>query len=312
MGFWLDAVALGLLATFAALGARRGTLATGLSLLSIVAGYAAAWLAATHLGGVASDALGVSPLVGVPLAGTAGFLLVMLAVALFSLALRGGRANAPTAASRVGGALFGAARGSLLALAIGLLALWLDAYQKLGAGTDGTAAARAIDTPLRVATRAAVEAGVQATLGAETPGAALAAHALSRPAEAIEQLRAIVESPEVAALAQDAEFWGYVESGALGTALTQPSFLKLQWNSERRRELAAVGLVDDVAAGDPALFALALRGALAQVGPRLRALREDPELAGLASDPAVADLVARRDMIGLLTNPRMQRLLGRL
>jgi uncharacterized membrane protein required for colicin V production len=311
MGFWLDAVALGLLVTFAALGARRGALATGLSLVGIVAGYAAGWIAATRLGGVVSTALGVSPLLGAPIAGTAAFLFVLLDVAVVSWVLRRGLEGAPSAASRLGGALFGAARGSLVALAIGLLALWLDAFQQIGPEAQGEAPVAAVGTPLRAATRAAVAAGVEAALGADAPGAELATHALTRPAETIERLRAIAETPEIAALTSDADFWAYVESGALGAALAQPSFQRLQWNAERRRELAAVGFVDDVAAGDPAIFALQLRGALEQVGPRLRALRHDPDLAALAQDPVVSDLVARRDVIGLLTHPGMQRVLER-
>ena len=158
MGFWLDALALGLLVIFAAQGARRGALATGLSLAGIVLGYVAAWLAASHLGGVASAVLGVSPLLGAPIAGTAAFLFVMLDTAFVSWVLRHGRNAAPGSTSRLGGALFGAARGSLIALAIGLLALWIDAFQQLGPGADPNAPVPTVDTPLRAATRAAVEA----------------------------------------------------------------------------------------------------------------------------------------------------------
>jgi uncharacterized membrane protein required for colicin V production len=306
---WLDGLALALLALFAGLGARRGALASGLSLAAIAAGYGAAWLAATRLGGVVADALGTSPLLGAPIAGTAAFLFVSLDFAFVSWLLRRGREAAPSPGSRVGGALLGAARGALLALAIGLLALWFDAYQQLGPGADARVAA--VETPLRAATRVAVAAGVEGALGADAPGAGLAARALTRPAETIERLRALAATPEIQALAQDAEFWSYVEADALPAALAQPSFQRLQWNGDRRRELAAVGLVDEITAGDPALFALELRGSLEQVGPRLRALREDPELAQLANDPAVADLLARRDVVGLLLHPRVRDLVAR-
>ncbi|RIK90666.1 MAG: hypothetical protein DCC71_25435, partial [Proteobacteria bacterium] len=175
---------------------------------------------------------------------------------------------------------------------------------------DG-AVAVAVETPLRAMTRAAVESGARVALGGDGAGARTAARALTRPAEVMEQLRTLAETPELAALIEDAAFWAYVEADALPAAAAQPSFQRLQWNAERRREIAALGLVHEASAGDPALFALEMRAALAQIGPRLRALREDPDLARLANDPAVAELVARRDVVGLLRHPGLQRVLAR-
>jgi membrane protein required for colicin V production len=304
----LDLLALGLLVVFAWLGARRGALATGLSLAGIVGGYAAAWWAATRLGATASEALGVTPLLGAPLAGSAAFGAVVLATGIVSWIARRRTRDVPaTPASRAGGALFGALRGGLVALAIGLLAIWLDASRMIGSGGATTPPT---DTPLRVVTRSAVEGGVAAALG-DAPGADAAARALAHPGESIQALQSLVETPEVQALAQDAAFWSYVEAGALDAALAEPSFQRLQWNAERRRQLAALGLVEEFSAGDPALFALQMRGALAAIGPRLRALRNDPELAQLARDPAVADLLARRDWIGVLQHASFQRVLAR-
>jgi uncharacterized membrane protein required for colicin V production len=305
---WLDVLALLLLAIFAWLGARRGALATGLSLAGIVCGYAAAIFAATHLGGIAADLCGVSPFFGAPIAGTLAFAFVALDFAVVSFVLRRRSEGAPTVASRIGGACFGALRGSLLVLMIGVLALWIDAMPQLA---DRSASDEpAVETPLRSVARAAVTAGVETALG-DTPGADLAAHALAQPGEAIEQLRALAATPEIAALAEDGEFWAYVEGGAVEAALAQPSFQRIQWNTKLRRKLAAVGVVDEVSAGDPAIFALEMRGALAKIGPRLRQVREDPDLARLANDPAVVDLVQRRDVVGLLANPGFQRVLTR-
>jgi uncharacterized membrane protein required for colicin V production len=305
---WLDVLALVLLAIFAWLGARRGALAIGLSLAGIVCGYAAAIFAATHLGGVAADLFGVSPFFGAPIAGTLAFAFVALDFALVSFLLRRRMDDAPTVASRIGGACFGALRGSLLVLMIGVLALWIDAMPQFA---DRSASdAQAIDTPLRSVARAAVTAGVETALG-DTPGADLAAHALAQPGEAIEQLRALAATPEIAALAEDREFWSYVENDAVQAAVAQPSFQRIQWNAKLRRQLAAVGVVDEISAGDPAIFALEMRGALEKIGPRLRQLREDPDLARLANDPAVVDLVQRRDVVGLLGNSGFQRVLTR-
>jgi hypothetical protein len=69
-------------------------------------------------------------------------------VALVAWILRRRRSAPPSAGSRVGGALFGALRGSLLALAVGLLAVWLDAWQQLGPSAQTESSASAVETPL--------------------------------------------------------------------------------------------------------------------------------------------------------------------
>jgi uncharacterized membrane protein required for colicin V production len=305
---WIDAVALGLLAIFAWRGARRGALASGLAFAGFALGYAAAIAAGIHLGDLAAELCGVSPLFGAPIAGTVAFLFVSLDFAIVSFVLRRRGQHEPSAASRIGGACFGVLRGSLLVLLLGVLAVWIDALPQLAQRDAGNAPA--VDTPLRSFARIAMTAGVETALG-DTPGADLVAHTLSQPGATIEQLRALAETPEIAALAGDRDFWAYVEADAMQAAVAQPSFQKLQWNAELRSQLAEVGLVDEISAGDPAIFALELRGALQQVGPRLRQLREDPELARLANDPAVMDLVQRRDVVGLLAHPQFQAVVSR-
>jgi hypothetical protein len=303
----LDLLALVLLVAFAWRGARRGALASGLSLVALVAGYVAGWLAATRLGGDVAAMAGVPALLGAPLAGTLAFLAVSGAIGALGWLLRRGRDDAPSIPSRAGGALFGALRGSLVALLVGLLSVWFEAWQQAQPGNE--IAAPAIETPLQAATRAAVTAGVEAALG-DAPGATLAARTLAHPAESIAGLRALAATPEIAALAADRELWAYVEAGSYDAALAQPSFQRLQWNGERRRELAALGIVGEHSAGDPSLFALEARAALAQVGPRLRTLRNDPDLAALASDPQVAAMVERQDVVGLLLHPGFQRVVS--
>ena len=305
---WLDVLALVLLAIFAAFGARRGALATGLSLAGLVVGYAVAIYAGRALGDAAAQAFDVSPLFGSPIAGTLAFCCVSFAFFALSFVLRRRGDGEISPASRAGGALFGLARGSFVVLLLGLLALWVDALPQLA--SRGASDEPIADTPLRAVTRAAVEAGVATALG-DTPGADLAAHALAQPGVAVEQLRALAARPEISALAEDQEFWAYVETDSVAAALARPSFQKVQWNAELRRELAALGVVDASAAGDPAVFALEMRGALEKLGPRLQQLRSDPDLAKLAADPAVVELVQRRDVVGLLANPAFQHVLSK-
>jgi uncharacterized membrane protein required for colicin V production len=304
----LDLVALGLLAVFAWRGAVRGALASGLSLLSFVLGNVAAWYVATRYADASADALRMPVLLAAPIAGTLAFFAVALALGAISwIARRRAADRPPSPASRVGGAVFGLLRGSVVVLLIGLLAVWVDALQRSLPGADAAAPADA--SPLRAATETAVHAGVELALG-DGPGTDVAANALARPAESIGRFRALAANPDVAALADDHALWSYVEAGAYDAALAQPSFLRLQSDADVRHDLASLGVVDRGAAGDPQLFALEVRAALREVGPRLRAIREDPDLARLASDPAIADLLRRHDVVGLLAHPGFQKVLA--
>jgi membrane protein required for colicin V production len=302
-----DAAALALLLLFAGLGARRGALATGLSLAGLAGAYAAGVAAAWLLGGSAAAALGLPAPLGAAAAGSAGFLAGMLAFAALGWLVRRARSEAPRGPlDRFGGALFGAARGSLVVLAVGVLALWMDAAQTLRAAAPQPPPA----TPLRAATAAAIEAGAHAALGAGRPEARMAARVLAQPARTLGAARDLLEHPAIAALAQDRGFWQLVESGRAEIAVATPGFRRLTGDPELRRELAALGVVSDASAGDPHVFRVEARAALAEVGPRLRALREDPDLQRLAADPQVAALARSGDVVALLQHPGFQRVVA--
>src|SRR4029450_8798974 len=86
----LDLVALGLLLFFAWRGASRGALATGLSLVALVAGNIAAWWVATPDGDAPAEGLHMPLLLAAPVAGTLAFVAVWLAIAAISWAARRG------------------------------------------------------------------------------------------------------------------------------------------------------------------------------------------------------------------------------
>ena len=306
---WLDILALVLLAIFAALGARRGALATGLSLAGLVVGYLAAILAGRSFGDPAAELFGVSPLFGAPIAGTLAFCFVsfdffgaLLGVAPPSRS----RPSRPRVASAARSSALRADRSWCCWSACS--SLFVEAMPQFSARDSTTS--RVVDTPLQSVTRAAVRVGVETALG-DTPGADVAANALSHPPSRSSNCARSPRDPRSTALAEDREFWAYVEADAVPAALAQPSFQRLQWNPDVRGELASLGVVDEIAAGDPALFALEMRGALEQIGPRIQQIRNDPDLAALAADPDVAELVQRRDVVGLLANPAFQQVLSK-
>lgn len=310
-----DLVALGLLAICALLGAWRGAWASATALAALAAGYAAALAGALALGPSAAAAFGIPALLAGAAAGTGAFLVAALAVGLAGRTLRraadrrrGEAARSPL--DRGLGALFGAARGAVPVLLLGIAAIWLDAARELAEPVP--VAKVTPDTPLRALTRSALEQVAGAVAGDETsPGGALASRVLSHPAESLSALRRVAEHPVLAALADDREFWSEIEAGRPDFALARPSFQALAWDAALRQDLAAAGAIDPAAAGDAARFRAAVRPILMELAPRLAALRRDPELLALSGDPTLADALARRDVLALLAHPAFQRVVSR-
>ena len=310
---WLDVVALLLLGIFIGIGCLRGALASFVGLAALVAGYAAALAAAPSLGPKIPLGPDLPGIVGVALAGCAVFLLVYLSIALAGkLAVRAHRDRTGGVYSlrdRFLGGVFGAVRGAFLVLLVSWLALWLDALRATGAPAvvpEVTSSAAAS------ATSTVVEASVGAALGGSGPEGAFVARLAARPALAVGELQHVLENPHFEALREDAAFWTYVEAGSIDVATGRVSFLELAGDAQLRGELAALGLVPPEAAESEPAFNAAVSDVLRQVGPRLRALREDPALQELVKDPEVAALLSSGDYLGLLSHQGFRQLVSRV
>lgn len=309
----LDGLAIVILALFVLLGAQRGALRSGLSLVGLGASYGAALLAAPLLGAPLGAALGLPALVGGMLAGSAAFAVVSVAFAVAVRRVRRREAAAGRDRSRplfdaLGGGCFGALRGALVVVLVAWLAQWTDAAAELRGSerrplTENSAAG--------TATQRLVEAGVARALGGSNPGATVTARLLARPREALVELQSVVEHPRVGSLAQDRVFWEMVDVGAIDAALRRPSFVSIARDRELRARLVSVGVIEESAAADPAAFRHSARRVLEEVGPRLRRLRQDPELHRLATDPQVVSLLENGQTLGLLQHPGFQRVVAR-
>jgi hypothetical protein len=276
---WLDLVALGLLAGFALVGAARGGLIAGLSLLGLLLAYGSAVLAASLLGAPLARTLDTSELLAAPLAGSLGFVAGYAITAVVAALVRR-RELEREGLSR-----------SETGRAPGLPAL-------------GPSAAAAV-------TGAVVEAGVTAALGDGDPAGRVIARMAARPGSTLAGMQGLLGSPAVEALRSDATFWTHVEWGNVDAALHRVSALRLARDDELRSRLAELGLVDEAAAHDPAVFREELAAVLHEVGPRIRALRNDPELRRLLDDPEVVALVTSGDHVGLVAHPGFQRVVSR-
>lgn len=310
----IDLLALVLLAVFVVIGAMRGALASALSLVTLVGAYAAAVIFAPGFGPAVADGLQLPMLLATAVAGAGVFLVAFLGIGLVSSLVRWGerrrRAGSPRGAGdRALGAFFGSVRGVSLALLVGVLGYWLQAFNTLA----GRPAAPAVaDSTVASMSQAVVESAAGALMDADSTGGRLAVRAMAHPAQAFTAVQALLEDPRLLMLRDDGPFWAAVEEGQVDAATQRVSFTTVAYSQELRTRFAESGFISKADAEHPEAFRTAVSGALVEAGPRIRSLREDPELQRLAEDPEVIALLREGNTLGLLRHPGFRRIVDRV
>lgn len=313
---WLDLLALALLAFFAVVGAIRGTLATGLKLIAMLLAYALSVFGAGPLGPVTASWLGLPPFLGAAAAGTILFVVCYGVFALGAwIATRIERRNRDgeprSAGDRLGGALFGVARGGIVVVLLGFLALQLDGLRAAG-GEAAALVPEAGPSAVTRTTQAIVQSGGELVLGADDAGGRVATRMLSHPAETVTGVQAVLDDPHIRQLREDDLFWSYLANGNTDAALNRASFVSIAHDQTLRERLADLGLVRGDAATDPLAFRNAIAGVVAQLGPRVRGLMQDPEVHRLLDDPEIRGALEAGDTVALLRHPGFQHLVARV
>jgi hypothetical protein len=252
-------------------------------------------------------------LLGVPVAGSIAFLVAFVAMAIVSKILRRRAGDADdegrSVRDRFLGGAFGAVRGAFVVALLCYLALWVEALRLSGSADGlpklGNSAAAAV-------TSTVVEAGIESALSDSGRTGHVVAKLAANPGAAVVDLQSVVANPRVVAVQQDTHFWANVEAGAIAAALNTRSFVRLSEDEKLRHQMASVGMIDQESAEAADLFRAAVGDVLREVGPRLRKLRNDPELTGLLDDPEVVTMVESGNTIGLMNHPRFRRLVSRV
>jgi uncharacterized membrane protein required for colicin V production len=317
IGMILDLAALLILALFALMGAVRGGVASVAGLVTLVLSYGAAVFAAQNLGDPVSTQLGVSPFVGPIIAGTAVFLSTAIVVSvlgsLVRRALDARRGDEPMGgASRCVGATFGLVRGAFVVLLLGWLAIWIDAARETGSFTGLASAPKIEESALVKATEVVVTSAVTAAMDDGGPGSQVVARFASKPGQSVRSIQAVLASPKIEALQQDRFFWTLIVNGSFDRAINRKSFREIVDSEELRAHFASLGVISPEAGNSRDAFKRELGGVLAEVGPRVRDLADDPELQKLARDPQITALLEQGDALGLMRHEGIQRLAARV
>lgn len=310
---WLDLGVLGILVAAALVGAVRGTLVSSVRLFGAVAAYAGAWWLGPQAGELLAERFGIGGTLGLLAGGLAVFSGLLLAIELLAAVVKGvdrrRRDGFPRgSADRLGGALVSAAAGFGFAILIGWLAITVDA---LRLHTGNAALPSTEGSRFAPIARSAVRGVGEWALSGRGPTGAAVARAVSEPAETFVRMQSLLENPHLLDLREDRVFWEHVERGEYERAVSRSSYLALAYDGTTRRNFAELGLIDEAAAGSSAAFRDMSVEALAAIGPRLRAVREDPALERLASDPTIQEMVLSNDTLGLLRHPDVQQVIAR-
>jgi len=310
---WLDLAALVIVAVALVVGAVRGLLVSSVHLLGAVAAWLGAWWLAPVLAPWFEARFGVAGVLAVLAGGLAALLALLLllecATAVARVVDRRRLAGAPRGRpDRLGGALVAGASGVAFAVLIGWLAVSVDALRTRSESASLPSTEGSRIAPL---VRSLVRGAGEWALAGQGPAGVALARAAADPADALARVERLLANPHLVALKEDAIFWRQVEAGRHATAITRASFLALSYDGTTRRELAALGLIDAQAAQSPQAFREAALEALAALGPRLRAVRQDPALARLSEDPAVQQMVLANDGLGLLGHPDVRSVIAR-
>jgi membrane protein required for colicin V production len=317
----LDLILVVVLALFVLMGVLRGGLASGASVVSLVIAYVVGVYAAAHFGALLAEDLGVSGLLGPPLAGSIGFIIAYLLCAVSTSFLkaweRARRGNAPRPiVDRAIGGFFGALRGGLVVLLLAWLCVWLDAAKDMGVSEALAVLPDTESSKVAGITQVVVEGAVTMALESSgqsgAPAARMAARMAAQPGETLQSLQSLLEDERIQALQNDHFFWTLVESGASERALNREAFYVISHDETMREQLARLGLISEEAARDVSVFRSDALVVLDEVGPRVKGLAEDPEIQRLAHSPEISALLASGDTLGLLGHPDIQRLVARI
>ena len=313
----LDLIFASILFVMFAAGAWRGAVVSGSGLFGLICGYAGGIFGATMGSTWVAQTLVVSPLVAPAVAGTIGFVVFWLAASsLADIVVAWDRERVEgmgrSLFDRWLGGFFGLARGGLIVVLLAVLASWLDAARDLGAIAGLSAMPEAENSILTEATGSLVEAAVSTALADAGPAGEVAARLTAHPGQALGSVQAILEDERMNQMLEDRLFWTLISNESIDYAMNRTAIRSIVNDPVMRGHFADVGLVAEEAREDVDEFRETMAGVLAEVGPKIKRLHDDPAIKALASDAEIMALVEAGNTFALMSHPRIREIVNRV
>ncbi len=134
----------------------------------------------------------------------------------------------------------------------------------------------------------------------------------ANPGQALGSMQAILEDERMNGLFEDQLFWTLISNDSVDYAMNRNAIRSIVNDPEMRGRFADLGLVEEPAREDVDLFRDTMAGVLAEVGPKIQRLRNDPEIKQLATDPEIMALVEGGNTFALMNHPRIRSIVSRL
>ena len=302
----LDLIALIVLGLFVLWGFIRGSLAAGLSFLTLIVSYFSAIWGGPFLAPLAGQYLPAYPFLAVPLGCATAFVISFLVLGFVTFLLCRAeriyrRDNPRSAIDRLGGAMFGTFRALLFIFLLGILGHYLHQAQRAGIAeslpkVEGSIVAKIAGF--------VVEKALARYLDESDPGTKLIARLAFYPGTTMEGINDVAASPQFKGLITDKVFWQYLEDNKIEDAMERESMLSLSQDSEVRNQLADLGVVDGNLS--PKEFRDEIHNTLEKINPALQNLRQDHHVQELLSQDEIVRMARTGDIKGLLSNQDFQ------
>ncbi len=303
---WFDLTCILLLMGLIALGAMRGALASGLALFTMLASYGAAiWMGPNFAPLFESQ----STLVGVlaiPLGGALAFAIAYITLSISTMLItRAERARREgdegrSTPDRFFGGTFGAARGLLLLLLIGLFGHYLSQGQRVGVVKMLPPIENSFFTEM---SGNLTEMGISMALDQACVASKMAARLAVRPSDTKDQLSEIMSYDSVRGIIADPNFWILVQSGDTSKAINQLSFQRMVYDTPLREKLGELGFLQAEAVENPVLFRESLRPCVSRLCTVMVNIQDNPAIDTLIEDKEVMDLVRAGKTVDLIRHP---------
>ena len=290
-------------------GYRRGLLGSVARVLSVVAGYAAAF---TFTGQVSQLIEAYTRLQGVLAFVVAGLALfigagVAINILFWGIARVLGKEGGISTASALGGAAVGLATGLL----VSIIVIWTIGFvreTRVPSGAEVAAMAKpgGIET---LANRIAGKAvGSAMSIGDASPEVTRLTAALAKsPGAIVQQAQRLSQSEELTALLHDPGNQAVLNSGDADALRSLPAFQQLMKNPDMQALAESTGLLDEAAKNNQSADA-ALAERFTDVWGRAQRAKDNPRMQQILADPAFRQKVQSGNPLDLLGDEKLLEL----
>ncbi|MBW2713193.1 MAG: hypothetical protein JRC77_05520 [Deltaproteobacteria bacterium] len=242
----------------------------------------------------------------IPLGGGLAFLITYTTLSIATMMItRAERARVEedegrSSVDRFTGGIFGAVRGLLLLLLIGLFGHYLAQGQRAGVVHSLPPIENSFMADM---SGDLLEVGISMALDQACVASKMAASLAVRPADTKDDLAEIMAFDSVRGVIADPSFWILVQAGEVDGAIRQLSFQRMVYDASLREALGEHGFLQPESVEDPVLFRESLRPCVSRLCVVMGQIQDNPAIEKLIDSDEVMDLVRSGDTVALIRHP---------